>query len=289
MEWAELVLEYVKALAWPTVLGGAVFAFRRQIADKIKDLKDATTPVGGASFFDREADAVEEKAELAAERQEAARPATPPVEPETTAEMSPSPAGAEPRIAEDMEDVHEGLERAVRRRMAKYATFAALSTAWAQLNALPNFDQARNMATVSPQAAVLLAWADLEKVARAAWTVARMAPPDRATALQVIRSLARSGSLDADFAQIARDLSNLRARVAHGDSDPTEVSVKGAIDFIGATEQLSGALANNAMSKIRHPSRSQVIREWMDWAGQQGRAEGEGGETGRDDDDHTAA
>jgi len=49
------------------VVGGAVFAFRRQIAAKIGDLKDATTPVGAASFFDREAKAVEATAERAAE------------------------------------------------------------------------------------------------------------------------------------------------------------------------------------------------------------------------------
>jgi hypothetical protein len=246
MEWAELVLEYVKALAWPLVVGGAVFIFRRQIAAKIGDLREATTPVGGASFFDREAKELEEKAERAAERQEA--------EEETTKHAASEPPQS-PSVPDE-----------TRETLAKLETFTALSAAWSQLNARPDFDVALTVAATSPPAAVMLAYSDVEKAARAAWTVARMSPPSPGDNVpRIVAALTEGGGLDADFRHVARNLAHLRNRVTHGAPDAA-VSTSGALDFIAACESLANALTGNALSKLRHPSRSRVVTEWAQWA-----------------------
>jgi len=158
----------------------------------------------------------------------------------------------------------------------------ALSSAWGQLNALPDFDVALGIASASPPAAVMLAYADLEKVARAAWTVARLGPAGRESAVQIVRSLSESGGLDPDFAAVARNLATLRNQVAHGLPEASDVTVTGAVDFIAACEQVTHPLARNALSKLRHPSRSPVVHEWLEWTERQGLTDA--GDNEEDDD-----
>lgn len=264
MEWAELVLEYVNALAWPVVVGGAVWAFRKQIAAKIGDLKEATTPVGGASFFDREAKEIEERADRAAEAQAEADAAMeaeePQPEPEEATPESPTTQPTEPR------DMSHAAELWLRRELR----FRDLSTAWFAMTPGPNFTTAKEIATTSPEGAVILAFADVEKVVRAAWTIDYAEPHRSQDVATMIRDLTRRG-LESDFAVVAENLFRLRNRVTHGDAT---VSTAGALDFIGACERLTDALTSLALSKLRHPSRSTETADWLRWAEQQAQHRG---------------
>ena len=307
MQWAELVLEYVEALAWPVVVGGALFAFRVQIASKIKDLTGVRTAIGEAKF-DREAKELEEKVDRAAARQEDRLPVAGPQpgpepggpepggpepggpepggpepggpepsgpepsgpEPSGPEPSGPEPSGPEPGPSEpsDHEDdplSDEELTAAFEQDLAAreawdsdFRTFQAVSRAREQLTTPPDFGTARDVATSSPNAAVMLAYAEVEKVARAAWTVAHM---ESSTPRTGMTTLVREVIPDAEFTQITRELSELRNRVAHGAGD---VSTTGAFDFIAACERSSEVLVDNSLSRLRHPSRSQVLRRWAD-------------------------
>jgi hypothetical protein len=59
MEWAQLVLDYLRVLLWPALILFVVFAFRAELAGLIKRIKAARLP-GGAEFelFEEEAAAV---------------------------------------------------------------------------------------------------------------------------------------------------------------------------------------------------------------------------------------
>ena len=268
MKWAELVLEYLQALAWPGVVGGALWVFRKQIAAKIGDLKDATTPVGGATFFDRDARAVEELADRAADRQEATAEAKA-SEAANESSASPKPE-ATPDVPQDQseDDDADHMSAGAQAWLRREARFRALSSAWIAFATPPDFSTAKEVSTTSPEAAVLLAFADLEKLVRAAWTVDQMEASRPISIGRAIEKLTR-GPLP-DFAEVGRDLVTLRNRVAHGD---TTVTTAGALDFIRASERLAEALTAVAISKMRHPSRSQVISQWVKWMEDQ--AEGE--------------
>ena len=49
MKLAELILEYLKVIIWPSLILGIVLIFRKQIDSRIKDLQKADLP-GGVSF-----------------------------------------------------------------------------------------------------------------------------------------------------------------------------------------------------------------------------------------------
>lgn len=255
MKWAELALGYVDALAWPLVVAAAVFVFRRQIASKIGDLKEATTPVGGATFFDREAKAVEKRAEKAAERQQNRTGHAPSSKGESLDDAQAD--GGESGRAEETKTPD---------RRAAEADFVAITLAWVQLDLPRDFEVARTIAADSPRAAVMLAFSELEVVARAAWTLTNLGdsggPPSAARA---IRSLIGSSGLTSEFEPVVNSLVELRNRVAHGGAEAAEVSTDGAIDFVGACEQLAEALRSVSLSKFRHPSRSPKTKEWAEW------------------------
>lgn len=197
----------MKALAWPLVVGAAVYTFRGQIAAKIGDLKETNTPVGGASFFDREARELEEKAADAAERQEDATA--------TSSVSGTTPTtGADGAAPTDGRDEARRRREAIQRRIDKVEFFRALSTAAAQLTAPPDFTAAGSIAATSPPAAVMLAYTELEKVAKAAWTVSRMeAPRPSLNVPFIVRELSHGGGLEAEFAALSRELADLRNRL----------------------------------------------------------------------------
>lgn len=268
MDKAELVLEYIKVLAWPAVIGGALIAFRVQIGAKIESLSRVSTPIGDADF-DREAKALEQQADAAAARQDAQRPPeppepgpdtelgggpkqpTPPSQPPATAEAPENPLSTEePEAHQEPVPEPSAVEDAIALR--------AVVTAAELLNNRPDFETALEVSGTSPNAAVMLAYTELEKIARAAWTADRMEPaPPRLTVPQIVGDL--GGTLDPEFPRIARNLSELRNRVTHGD---TEVSTNGALDFIVACERLADVLGGKSWSKLRHPSRAGVLQQW---------------------------
>lgn len=295
MEWAELVLEYVKALAWPVVVGGSVFIFRQQIAAKIKDLTEVNTPLGGGKF-DADAKGIEAKAERAAARQDAQAlpeagpdagpddgpgkdqgsepgPGSGPTPPATAPPGEPEPVPGAADVSEPTaEQIAEAQAHSAagRRRAMEDLAFLELAGATEQMIFPPDYGTAREVSAVSPNAAIMLAYSEVEKVARAAWTIDRMEPATRPRTLAVmVASLTRTG-LDPEFAQIARELSDLRNGVAHRAG---EVSTTGALDYIAACERLTEALVFNAVSKLRHPSRSDLSRRLFEWFQERGPAD----------------
>jgi hypothetical protein len=257
MDIAQLVLEYVQALAWPLVVGASVYAFRKQIAAKLKDLTDVSTPLGGAKF-DRAAKEIEAKADLAAARQEAKSP------PPATSSTSPEDARSDvdnltDKQKAELDSIHEDSVRAWE---ADRRAYWAVSAAASEIMEPSDFDTALEVAAASPSAAVMLAYSQLEEVARAAWTVSRMGAesPPRGGVAAIVTTLTH-GDLDEGFVQVARDLTDLRNRVAHGAGD---VSANGALDFIAACEQLARPLAWQAISRLRHPSRASLLMQWTE-------------------------
>lgn len=288
MEWAELVLEYVEALAWPVVFGGAVVLFRAQIAAKIKDLTEVSTPLGGGKF-DADAKGIEAKAERAAARQDALAqpepapgdgpddgtgtadrdsgagpkptPTQPPVESPTEPVQVPDDVDVPELTAEQIAGAH-AQSAAERLRAMDELAFLELAGATEQMIFPPDFGTAREVSAVSPNAGIMLAYSEVEKVARAAWTIDRMEPSTRPRGLSsMVASLTRTG-LDPEFEQVARELSDLRNGVAHRAG---EVSTTGALDYIAACDRLTEALVLNAVSKLRHPSRSDVTQRLYGW------------------------
>ena len=262
MEWAELVLKYVDALAWPVVIAGVIWAFRKQIKAKIGDLKDASTPVASASFFDRGAREVEELADRAADRQEAKAAEEP--QGEWLAEKEPEDSSPQaetglPQTSQQPTQADE-LSTAAQAWLKREMRFRALSGSWLTLTTPPDFSTAKEVAPTSPEAAVLLAYADLEKVVNAAWTVDQMEGGSPTTVASAIQRLTHGGL--SDFAQVGREIVQLQNSVAHGGAT---VTTAGALDFIVAIERLSDALIRVAVSKMRHPSRSRIVAQWVSW------------------------
>ncbi|WP_322920375.1 hypothetical protein [Nocardioides renjunii] len=256
MLWARLILDYVKALAWPLVVGLIVYAFREKIADKIGDLKDAKTPIGEASFFDREAREVEAKADRAADRQQEGTP--PQSDPQAGAGATSKPSGqAEPRdpgsadARKQNERHREFVQREADRRM--------LTRAWVELREM-RYDTAHSIAATAPTAAVMLAYANLERAVRSAWTITKVEEPKTFSITRLVKDLTETG-LDAEFWAVSRSLMNLRNKVAH---EGAEVSVIGSFDFIGACERLTAALEANATSKLMHPSRNHLTSDLLE-------------------------
>jgi hypothetical protein len=261
MNTAELVLEYVKALAWPVVIGGAILLFRKQIAAKIKDLRGVSTPLGDATF-DGEAKALEAKTERAAAHQEAITAITATTEREAT-KTADSEAATEARA--ELSD--EALVRALQSPQPsdtdwerEQRRFLAVSAAVAVLNEGPDFTTARDVATASPNSAVMVAYAELERVLRAAWTATQMSAAEPPANLgTLVRSLSPTDDR-AEFVEIAREIAELRNRVVHGAGD---VTVLGALDFIAACERMAEVQSSKARSKLLHPSRSALYAGWI--------------------------
>lgn len=256
MDIAKLVLEYVQALAWPLVIGGSIYAFRQQIAAKLKDLTDVSTPLGGAKF-DREAKEIEEKADRAAARQDAK--SAPSSEPGPSSAPNESPGDSDELTDEQKADQHASLEAGQRAWESDQRAFWAVSAAAAELVEPPTFDTALEVAATSPSAAVMLAYSELEQVARAAWTISRMGAESPPRSMAAMVTSLTHAELDEEFVQVARELAELRNRVAHGAGD---VSTTGALDFIAACERLAHPLGRQAISKLRHPSRASLLHEW---------------------------
>lgn len=260
---AELVLEYIKVLAWPIVVSGLLIAFRNQIGGKIASLSRVRTPIGDADF-DRDARDVEELADRAAAHQDLHGQSSDGVPEGGTTEdalIAGVDASERGEASDDSSKSADGGDSpaaegptALRERQ-----MAALLLAINAIGSPPDFDIARNVAVQSPSASIMLAYSELEKVARAAMTISEVERPQaRRNLTSIVNSLTQSG-LSVEFVQVARELAHLRNRVAHGSGD--QVSTAGALDFIAACERLAEALIANATSKLRHPSRSEILRE----------------------------
>jgi hypothetical protein len=233
MQIAQLVLGFLDVVLWPLVVGGALLGFRHQIASKIGDLKEASTPLGQASFWERETREVEALAGRAS------------VE-EIEADLPPAPYP--PLASSD--------------RAGPVAGRAWLLRAIADLDQDPKrrFDTEREVAATDPKTGLLLAYRQLESVARASLEVAEMGPNAESVNKSLV-SIVEELNFGSDFLESARSVKGLVDHVTHSHA---VVTTTGALRLIDACEHLAAALASRAMSRMRHPSRAQVFRECLD-------------------------
>jgi hypothetical protein len=248
MEIAELVLDYVRALAWPLIVLLLVYLFRSEIADKIKHLSKASTPVGTAEF-DSKAAQVEQDAERAAEK-------VVEKDSELPKESTPKPRPTRPPDTTTREELaDEGpAEVSPRSRMALRSALRALIDA-------PDFGAAEEVVVSAPDAAVILAYRELEAIAQAGWTIEHLDDPRPRPGSMVLRDLARTDAFS-EFAPVVAELSQLRNATAHSRTG-AGVSPVGAKDYIDACRQFATAIHHRAMSKLRHPSRAHLVKEWL--------------------------
>lgn len=248
MEIAELVLEYVRALAWPLVVLLLVCLFRSEIADKIKHLIKASTPVGTAEF-DSKAAQVEQDAERAAEKVVDRDPESPE---KSIPKLLPT-RRPDATTREEPGD-NDPTELSPRSRMALRSALRALIDA-------PDFGAAEEVVVSAPDAAVILAYRELEAIARAGWTIEHLHDPQPRPGSMVLRDLARTDAFS-EFAPVVAELSHLRNATAHSRTG-AGVSPAGAKDYIDACRQFATAIHHRAMSKLRHPSRASLVKEWL--------------------------
>ncbi|WP_432477193.1 hypothetical protein [Nocardioides sp. GXQ0305] len=248
MEIAQLVLDYLKVLIWPVLVGAIVFGFREQIRERIEALKEAKTPIAQATFFEKQAQGVQAKAEHAA----LSSASTGQEEPDAPAEEGPPSSDASGREAQKLEP---RTVTAPREHWFAVAAGTVLEGA--------DFSAAREIIPVDPDAAVMLAFREVEKVARAATVIGDMEPLSRPETLrQLTRRMA--GSLGSELVGVAEELSQLRNSVTHGQDT---VTPNGAVSFVAACEELARAIASTGASKLRHPSRSDAVQRLLREAG----------------------
>lgn len=237
MDWT-LGVEYVKALAWPVVVIGLVLFFRTEIRQKIGQLKKADTPVGSAEFTQRVTEAADDAAEVAemAEKRKTKRPSAP------SGDEHEPPTGV--HIESDPGEQRDKV--------------AAIGYAVSLLEEPTDFVEARSILPVSPSAAVMLAYIQLEKVVRGAWVAQELRRPLRPEGVRkMLRDLSEA---DQQLYEVVDELTDLRNRVAHGQGEPSH---RDASTFIDACETVAATLVSTARSKLRHPSRSALMHEHM--------------------------
>ncbi|MFI2782591.1 hypothetical protein [Streptomyces sp. ALB3] len=239
MEIAKLVLEFVKALAWPVFAAALLWVVRAQLRDVVGRLTRVETPAGSAEFAAAAADVLDDAEELALSTAGGPdpvavvpRPALPTeaegsrVEPEADAEAEQEPST----------DDQVWEEQRLRQRV------------WEVLESMPylldppdfessvsgkRFRKAMHTAAVAPRAAVIRAWEALETSfqevmwARGIETEGQDAPfvgPTRRRLLAI-----EALGLSRDALDVYARLRKLRNRAVHTGE---EVTVAAAEDFV---------------------------------------------------------
>lgn len=246
MEVAKLVLEFVRVLAWPVVAVAALWIFGPNLRTVLGRLTEASW--GGAAVkFAAEVKELGEEAESVRDVH-APKPDSTLTNPTAGSEhdsRSPAPNPAtEDRSHESGPAVSGGLPEEQILRMA---------SALQELLNEPDFDAARELATTSPDAAVLLAFRELEGLARAALTVMNLGVPPTTHGSRLVREASPP-----DARSLAMDLSRLRNLAAHRRGRSAEFE-SGARGYVDACANLGIAITGYALSRARHPSRSYAL------------------------------
>lgn len=247
MRIAELVLDFVAVLAWPLVVLVAVLILSPELKSLIKRTRSATW--GSAELaFDDDARAIEiASQEVKAESAQKA----------ASSSFTPSSRSEHDARQESSPGSGQSADRSTRRPSA--TTILSRDQARSLIEAVedlrngPDFAISRELNSVSPEAAVLLAFRELERTARIALTVRDVGTAPRLASA----SLLLEAIPDDEFgAAVVRDLVKLRNQVAHASGEG--LSRGGAEDYIHACENLSAAIRTLAASRARHPSRSHL-------------------------------
>ena len=236
----QIVLEYLRVLAWPLVVVFLVWRFKAQAGRLFDRLLSLKTPVGTAEF-DREAREVSAEAKDATLDVEPERRAgddethgaTGITPPETTATARDRPNGAQPRNASRLP--------------------IGLSPASLQAWTASDFRVFRDVAAADPASAVLGAWRRIEQFAHL--VIRESGQAERWSSPTSMLKQLREAGLPPHFVQIADDLRRLRNSAAHGGD--IRITSAGALDYIDAAERLADAMA------ILYSGRSADLRKTL--------------------------
>ncbi|MFF2655567.1 hypothetical protein [Streptomyces sp. NPDC058045] len=247
MDVAELVLEYVKALAWPLVAVGLGLLFRNQLASVIDRVSRVETPAGSVEFA-AEARATrrvaEELTEAAEERRRAAAlqdpPATiPPPQSQTPSWPSPSPARTEyegVRLADAERVAVEGPTGAVGQGGGSDGGARGLPVGWSVgpfAVVYGKLQEAAWLAGDDPREAVRVAAIGLVGgLDQIRWTSPRslLPTPIPVSPLELVESLADLG-VPPEIIALLRELMRLRHKFLR---DRGAVTVPAARDFVAS-------------------------------------------------------
>lgn len=244
---AVLVLEYVKTLTWPALVGAGMVMFKGPISSKIRGLK--TFDAGAVkTTFETDASALESKAaEVAAQVEASTEPETPALdEPKPTAEEESSSAT---EVTFDDSRMVSTTKRAVAVALARRSLD--------ELQGARDFSVVHELASVHPNAAVMIAYRQFEQAARAAGGLLGL---DVGRRVQAASRVVGQLGLDQELTDVVRELQRLRNAVTHSVED---VTVAGAESYVAAAEEVTSAVVSITLSRLRHPSQAQRTEELM--------------------------
>lgn len=236
-----MVLEYLRVLAWPAVVSGALWMLAPQIKSAIGRLSEASWGGATAKFtaVAREAQEQSTAVKTAAAAEEA-------LSDQGTTASEQQETARDPR-ERTSDNTFQGLSRAHGLRMA---------SALQQLRYGPDFDTPREFIETSPPAAVMLAFRELEILSREALTAVSLGVVPTATGTRLVKDAVPNTP---EARTLLGNLIALRNNVVH--APPNSALTQGVGDYVDACENLSEAIYDIAMSKLRHPTRAITIAQ----------------------------
>ncbi|MFF9569868.1 hypothetical protein [Streptomyces sp. NPDC014685] len=236
MEIAKLVLEYVKALAWPVFAGALLWVLKAQLRHAIGRLTRVDTLAGSAEFAAAAADVLDDAEELALST--AGSPDVVAVVPRPASSSDTEGSRVEPEAGSEFDqeprpDDQVSGDRRLRRRVSESSPYLLASADFESSAAGERFEKAMQTAAVAPRAAVIRAWAALEKYfqevmwARGIETEGQDAPLVGPTERRLV--IMGALGLSHEAMDIYVRLRQLRNRAVH---NRAEVTVAAAEDFV---------------------------------------------------------
>lgn len=237
---AELVLEYLKAVAWPVTTIGLVWFLRAHLREAFGRLTRLETPLGAVDF-EVEARHLRERADELVSSEPGPEPGP---EPDPWAggwgpEPEPEPwdvgargggwgGGGVPEPEPESEPEPEPGPEPEPRGGSLLRADAWARDVWAS-----KLDEADALASTSPVAAIIIAWEAVkglvEEVLPESWT-----GPSHARRRNLVNEMVRAGMSPVSVTML-RELHRLRDRAVHGEP----VSMQGARDFVSAARSLT--------------------------------------------------
>jgi hypothetical protein len=235
----QIVLEYLRVLAWPLVVIFLLWRFKAQMGRLLDRLVSLKTPIGTAEF-DRQARELSMEAQEAALEEVQFEQSPRDGEPKAASDASPSEQAA--ADMDDRPDETQSVGASPRQSGLPAYALRALTA--------DEFQVYRDVAAADPATAVTGAWRRIEQFAHVA--LRAFGQVERwSTSTTMLKQLQEVG-LGAHFLRVADELRRLRNSVAHGGT--VEITPAGALDYIDAAERLADALV---MLQIERPSSTQ--------------------------------
>ncbi|GHH84379.1 hypothetical protein GCM10018793_48590 [Streptomyces sulfonofaciens] len=221
MDW-RLLLDYIRVLIWPVIVGTLGIVFRKQLASILKNIQSIETPIGTLAF-QNQADAIEREASA--------------IEAEIAADIG----GAGGAQTPDAPLGSDGAENPPPGRQEDRALI---------------LEKLMPLARTDPTAAVLAAWREIEHTLKnAAATSGRR----RQTVPYLLAQAVEEDLLPPALAQLTLDLRQLRNRVVHDERSP--LAPGGATSYVLAAERVIETLHLATTPTARHARYEQDVHD----------------------------